>query len=739
MKIYSFILVTFFVTSAFAVSPQFWEENSQQTFAGGDPRSISIDSNGELLLAPALKKVYEGKDPIIWRIVGDAGGNLYAATGNDGKVIKIDPAGKQTTLLDAVELEVQALVLDKEGTLFAGTSPDGKIYQIKADGTSKVFFDPQDKYIWSLSFDEAGNLYAGTGDQGKIYQIDKAGNGKLFIDLNETNITALAWDPVKKLLAGSDPNGILYSIDATGRAFVLFDADLQQVTSIYTAPGGAIYFSTISGLPPAPYVKPFPQPVPAAPTQQPQETEQPQADEVEITITAEPLPIQQIPVPAAPKPAGASQIYKIMPDGSVEEIFSVNEDQILDITGSGEGNILISTGKKAKLISVDRNKKSTILLKQPEEQITCVLIANGKTWIATANPGNIYEMIQDHSPAGTYYSDIKDTLTSSTWGQVSWKASVPDGTSLSLSTRSGNTKTPDETWSDWQSAGADPAGKQVMNPRARFLQWKADLSNTNPKMTPILRSVTVAYLQQNLRPEVVSIVIHPPGVVFRKAATYGQENYAGVPDDTGASEDSDPSTQQQQQTFDLTAVGKREYKKGFQTITWSGTDQNQDDLRFDVYYKASGESEWKPLAKNLKDRVFAWDTLTLPDGTYLIKIAVNDSGSNPKEFVLLSEKESEPFDVDNSAPKIEIMKMSKEGSKIVMDVRATDKFSPIKSMEYSINPGEWVVLFPIDLINDSPFETYRIEVDDSSKATSIVLRCTDKVNNVTTIKQNLHQ
>jgi hypothetical protein len=430
-----------------------------------------------------------------------------------------------------------------------------------------------------------------------------------------------------------------------------------------------------------------------------------------------------------------------MPDGSVEEIYSISEDQIMDITGSDDGNLLISTGKKAKLISLDQNKKSAILLKTPEEQITSILTAGGRTWAATANPGNIYELVQDHSTSGTYFSDIKDTMTSSTWGQISWKAEVPEGTTLTLSTRSGNTRTPDETWSDWQNAGMDPAGKQILNPRARFLQWKAEFATINPKITPVLRGVAVAYLQQNIRPEVVSLVIHPPGTVFRRSSVYGQDSFAGVPEDTGAGavNDTGDQTGQSQQTFDLSAVGKRDYKKGFQTITWTSTDQNQDDLRFDVYYKAGGEKEWKPLAKNLKERVFAWDTQTLPDGTYVVRIVVNDSGSNPKEFVLSNEKESEPFDVDNSAPKIEVMKNSKEGNKLVVEVRVTDRFSPIKSMEYSINPGEWTVLFPIDLINDSPSETYRIELENIGNADSIVLRCTDKVNNVTTIKHNLQK
>jgi hypothetical protein len=740
----SFLFLVLFLngTVCIAIAPQFWEENTQGQFADGDAQGISINSEGELLLAPQLKKVLDGSEPIIWKIIRDSKGNLYAATGNQGKIIKIDVTGKASTVLDANELEVHTIVLDKSDNLYAATSPDGKIYKVKPDGSSSVFFDPDDKYIWSLALDDAGVLYAGTGDQGKIYKIEKDGKGKVLIDTNENNITVLAWDKEKKLLAGSDRNGILYSIDSAGKAFVLFDSELQQITSIYCRPTGEIYFSAITGIAPGPGAKPVPEiKQPSAPAPEPDQDVPSSGEEgeavVSIEVSGNSPPVQTL---TPQRPSGASELYRISPEGFAEVLYTVPEDQILDISGFKDNMILVSTGKKAKLISVDENKRSTILLKAPEEQITSLLAAAGKIWAATANPGNIYELIEEHSAKGTYYSDVKDTQTTSTWGQISWKATIPQGTSLNISTRSGNTKVPDETWSDWKPAGSDPAGKQVQNPKARFIQWKADFATTDSKTTPSIRSVQIAYLQQNLRPEILSITIHPLGVVYRKAQLYAQDSFAGV------AETSSPEKEQQdlpataQPAFDTGGLGKREYRKGFQTITWVASDENQDDLRFDLYYRAEEEKGWKLLATNLKDRVYAWDTQTLPDGTYTVKVIANDSGSNPKEFVLSNSRESDPFDIDNSPPKIEVVRNSTSQNVITIEVRAEDQFSSIKDMQYSVTPGEWVVVFPIDLINDSPAETYKIELKDLPKETSqIIFRCSDRVRNVSTIKYKLHR
>ncbi len=744
MKVFTgFLLLFILCSSAFAVAPQFWEKNTQQQFAEGDPQSVSINSDGELVLAPQLKKLYEGTDPIIWKIVTDGKDNLYLSTGNEGRVLKYDITGKVTTFLDTPELEVHALVFGPDGTLYAATSPDGKVYSVKPDGTSSVFFDPQDKYIWSLTVDDSGTLYAGTGDEGKIYKIGADGKGTVLVDTTENNITALLWTEDRKLLAGSDRNGILYSVDLSGKAFVLSDSDLQQITSIYGTPSGEIYFSAITGIVPAPSLRGTQpdlrpqQPIPVQPETPPDTGGEEGEVTTSVEVTVSPMPVYVTPTP--PRPTGASQLYRINPGGFVETVYTAGEDQMLDIIGYGQDMLLISTGKKAKLISIDPNKKSSILLKGPEEQMTSLLAAGGKIWVATANPGNLYQLVETHSSQGTYYSEVKDTQTISTWGQISWKAVVPKDSTLTLYTRSGNTKLPDETWSDWSSAGSDPAGAHVQSPRSRFVQWKAEFGTTNPASTPIIRSVNLAYLQQNLRPEVLSVTLHLPGTVYRKAPTYAQESFAGVAETDGVTQESQDTSMPIQPGFDFGGgLGKREIRRGFQTITWNAVDQNQDELRYDLSYRSETDRNWKELVTNLKDRVFAWDTQTLPDGTYTVRVTANDSGSNPKEYVLSNSKESTPFDVDNSAPTIIVKEALRQEKKIVLSVQVKDQFSAVRDLQYSVTPGEWVVVFPVDSINDSLSEDYRIEITNlPSGVDTVILRCSDRVRNSTTTKYKL--
>lgn len=742
MRTITLLLLLLYTSAAFAVAPQFWEKNTQQQFSEGDPQSISINSEGELVLAPQLKKLYDGTDAIIWKIVKDSKGNLYLATGNDGRVLKYDAlTSKVSTYLDTPELEVHAIICASDDSLYAATSPDGKIYKVKPDGKSSVFFDPEDKYIWSLALDNSGYLYAGTGDEGKIYRIDPNGQGKLLIDTTENNITALLWTADRNLLAGSDRNGILYQVDLSGKAFVLSDSDLQQITSIYAAPDGEVYFAAITGIVPAPSLRTPPEiknPQPANP--QPEPVPDTGNDEGDVSTTVEiVMPAQTYTPPPITKPTGASQLYRINPGGFVEIVYTAAEDQILDIAAFGD-ELLLSTGKKAKLISVDPDKKNTILLKAPEEQMTSLLSSNGKIWVATANPGNLYELVETHSSQGTYYSDVKDTQTISTWGQISWKGVVPADSTLTLYTRSGNTKVPDETWSDWATAGTNQEGTHVTNPRAKFVQWKAEFTTKNPANTPVLRSVSLAYLQQNLRPEVLSITLHPPGVVYRKTPIYAQDTFAGISDNaSNNAQDTQDTSNQPQSSFDFGGgLGKREIRKGYQTITWTAVDQNQDDLRYDVYYRSENDKTWKELVTNLKDKVFAWDTQTLPDGTYILRITANDSGSNPKEYVLSNSKDSTPFDVDNSAPTINVKEGVRQDDKIVLTVQAKDQFSSIRDMQYSITPGEWVVVFPVDSINDSLTEDYRIELSKiPTGVDTVVLRCSDRVRNTTTTKYKL--
>ena len=79
---------------------------------------------------------------------------------------------------------------------------------------------------------------------------------------------------------------------------------------------------------------------------------------------------------------------------------------------------------------------------------------------------------------------------------------------MELQTRSGNTATPDSTWSDWSATIRLAAGEQIKSPQARFIQWRGTLKNSG-SVAPRLREVTVSYLPRNIAPRVTSVTILP--------------------------------------------------------------------------------------------------------------------------------------------------------------------------------------------------------------------------------------
>jgi len=144
--------------AARAAQPQFWRIEGARDFLDGTTEGLSVDSEGRVRLAPVTRALYDPEVPFVWCLTRDTKGTLYAGTGNDGKVFKIED-GKGSLFFDAGELEVHALVVGPDGKLYVGTSPDGKIYAVDAAGKSQTFYDPTDKYIWALAFDAAGTLY----------------------------------------------------------------------------------------------------------------------------------------------------------------------------------------------------------------------------------------------------------------------------------------------------------------------------------------------------------------------------------------------------------------------------------------------------------------------------------------------------------------------------------------------------------------------------------------------------
>ena len=725
-----------------ASAATFWTVATQTDFLKGDVENLSIDSDGRVFLGPATTQVAETAAPFIWTLLPGADGALWAGTGNEGQVLKIARDGKTSTFFDAPEMEVHAIAPAPGGGLYVGTSPDGKIYQVAADGTSKPFFDPDDKYIWALAVAADGALFAATGEKGNIYRITPDGKGSLFYKTNTTNVVALAIDRTGNLIAGTESPGRIFRIDRDAKAFVLLDSSFKEIHALKLAADGTIYAAAFSGQPggedrSAPTLSVS---TPDTPARAPVPTVSAEITGITVVDTTSALSGGVSGPSVRPRnPKGA--IFRIRPDGLWDTLWEAADDWPFDVLLEADGALLVGTGKEGKIFRLSGDpSRATLLTRAAARQVTSLIRDSaGRIIAGTSNPGKVFALSSGRAATGSYESDVRDAGTVATWGAIRWRASGRPA-DVEISTRSGNTATPDQTWSPWSSAYSASGGDKITSPNARYLQWRAVLkapsspsSPSSPSNSPVLTSVTAAYLPRNLRPMVESITVHPPGTVFQRPFSTGELEIAGFEENTsdgrgpqqgqgGSSAASSPSP----------ALGRKVYQKGLQTFVWKASDDNDDRMQYDIVYRREGETAWKPLKRELWDAIFVWDTTSVPDGTYYVKVAASDAPSNSPETALVGEFESVSFDIDNTPPVVEVQTAARASGKASVKFSVRDEQSAVLRVEYSLDASKWRVAYPIDGIPDSRREEFVVTLEDGDAARSIIIRATDAMNNVST-------
>jgi hypothetical protein len=732
------IAVAMIATSAaglYGAGPSFWQVATQAEFLKGEVENLSIDGHGRLMLGPASATVYEASAPFLWVMVTGPDGAVYAGSGNEGQVYRIDPAGKGSVFFDAEELEVHALAFAPSGGLYVGTSPEGKIYKVDAKGAATVFFDPADKYIWALAVDKAGNVFAATGDKGVVYKISPDGKGQPFYQTKATHAIAFAFDREERLLVGTESPGRVFQVDATGKPFVLLDSPYNEIHMLRVDPNGVIYAAALNGRPsgedrvPARMI-PEPTPPPSVPSVSTEITAISIAD-VSVSATA------TTPTPRAAAGSAAGALYRIFPDGASDQVWESREDTPYDIGFEGDGSLVVATGNKGKIYRLSGDPlQATLVTRAAAQQVTTVMRdRSGAMLYATANPGKVFRLATGRAERGTYESEVRDAQTVATWGAIKWHAAVPGGARIEISTRSGNTRTPDDTWSAWSAVYTNSEGSSISSPRARYLQWRAVLTAQKGD-SPLLTSVTAAYLQRNLRPRVASITIHPSGTVFQKPFSTGELEVAGfdgeLPDrrmTAQAGAVGGPTSGPQSP-----ALGRRVYQKGLMTFVWRAEDENNDELQFDVLYRREGETAFKALKRSLTEPILVWDTTSVPNGTYILRVVASDSAANPPGNALTGHMDSTSFDIDNAPPTIGVTAVRREGGRTMIAFDVRDEHSAVQKVEYSLDGDRWRPIYPKDGISDSRHELFELVLDGDAGSRGVVIRATDSLNNVSSAR-----
>ena len=717
------------VPCAQAAQPQSWRLEGAGAFLEGEIQGLAVDSDGHVSLAPAVQAMFDPEMPNAWCLTRDAKGRLYLGTGNDGRVFRLE--GTRARLLyDANELEVHALAVAPDGRLHVGTSPDGAVYAVDEDGGAKLLFDPEEKYIWALAFEPKGDLYVATGGQGRIYRVGRDGRSEVVLTTADTHVLSLAFDPRGRLYAGTAPEGILYRLDGATKPFVVLDSAFREIKALAAAADGSIWAAVVDG-----GAKEAPR-LPAVPVP-PSVTTSPVA---ELTITesfavlppAGGLPAMasaEAPLPKTPKGA----VLRIGPDGDVDTLWTSTESVPHALLGPTEEGVLVGTGNKGHVYRLRKDRTWSLVATLAAEQVTALADGDeGTTWLASSNPARVFSLGAAAGKEGTLVSRPKDAETASTWGRIGWEGSAPPGTAVRLETRSGNTASPDDTWSSWSTPLTAAEGAPVSSPRARYLQIRLTLSGAEGR-SPVVDALEAAYLQRNLRPIVDAITVHPPGEAFQRPIPVGGDlEILGLEPDPAV--DRAATARAGTGAPPLTAYSRKLYQKGIRTFSWKADDPNGDPLVYDVSYRGAGETKWRPLRRRLSDPVLAWDTLNVSNGRYQIRVVASDAPGNPPALALTGERESASFEVDNTPPSLLASLLPGRGHRI--HATARDDASAIRLLEFSVDAGRWEVVHPLDGISDSREESYEfsIALESGSGPHVVVLRAFDQLGNAATAR-----
>ncbi len=699
-----------------AVTTKITRHSTSADFLKGHTENAVVGSLGTVSLGQAAQTLAEKFNNDVWSInsIVVSGPTVFIGTSPNGGIYKYSRGeltqiyplksanDKDDELLESPDSNnpqefkskqylanehVYAMTMDVSERLLAAVS-GAKCHLIRFETGKKkgplepkVVFEPNDaRYIFAITLDASGNIYLATGPKGKIYKLDSsAKNAKVIYESRQKNILSLTIGKDGFLYAGTDGHGIIYRIDPRKEtSAVLYDSQQDEITSLLFLPDSKDLFAAATSA----QITSAPQqfagqllvagrPETVAPEKGPKDggsglkLQVPNAKKTDEAKEAQKEAITPKPL----KPAKASFIYKITPDGYVSEVFS--ETAVFFCLSQQEKRLLLGTGNNGQLFSIDPDAQQQVVSYQDQQapQITSITVAGDDVYLGSANPAKLVKLSKKLASQGTYTSDLIDAAQPAKWGKLHIEADIPQTCKITVSSRSGNVSDAnDPSFSKWTEPAQIKEPVQLTCPVARFCQYKLTLHSAGGKETPVVRMVTVADTVPNLAPQVEAVNV----------ARYETPEKAGI--------------------FKIISKAK---------------DENNDKLIYKIDFRQIGRTNWIKIEDQIETETFDWNGKTVEDGRYEIRVTASDERSNTAETKLTGTRISEPVVVDNTPPAVTAQTITKSGKNATLKMHVADKLSIIGKVEYAVDSNsKWLGILPDDFLYDSLEEDFTIVAED---------------------------
>jgi hypothetical protein len=636
-----------FAPDAGAVGTRTFELDTLEKLSGGDVEGVAVGSDGVVragwTLGNAAIPVDSGTTAPCAVTLAD--GSILVGTGpaNGGKVVRM--AGDQASVYaDTKESAVNALAVDRAGVVYAATTSN-RIYRVSS-GKAEVYATLSGvDSVFALAFDKSGVLYAGTGSDGAVVRVAPGAASSVYFKTDDPFVVALAADDDGTLYAGTSGKGLVYRIHGPGRAEVLYDPPGEDVHALAVGPNHSL-FAIANDEPSA------------------GQTEDHDAGSHRTTGG------RTLPGPmAAPRSKpGKGSLWRFDAAGRPERMMHHDEFHYVSLAVDARGAPYVGTGADGRVYTVDDAHAVSLVADMTERQIGAIGLS-GRTWfVVGSDPAVVHRILSTGGPDAVWTSKPLDAGLRARFGHLTWRAT---GT-VEVSTRTGDTPTPDTTWSAW--SGPVAPGGATTSPPGRFVQMRARLRDAAATIAdPVL-----AFVTDNLRAVVTEVGARPSA----------KESKDAIP----------------------SSGGEPPRHEGVVHVAWKVENPDNDELRYRVQFRRDGQARW--IDATSPDDVLTkpeldWDTAALPEGKYRVRVDASDEMANPPGDVTHHALESAPVLVDNTPPVIKTLTV--QGRRLRAEV--VDGLGPIARVEVAIDGRvEWRPLAPVDGIFDTADETIDADI-----------------------------
>jgi hypothetical protein len=628
--------LTALTLQAGAVGTRYIGLRDADDFKGGELTGVAVDSKG-VRAGFNLGKVDVPEASSVWAALSLGKDRLLLATGHEGKLIEYS-AGSVKEVAKADTMVLTSIV-KAFGTVLVGSLPGAKLFEYKGGKLEPWVTIEGAVHIFALAYDEkAQALYAATGPEGKVFRITKDKKAQVYFDSEAEHVMSVAVGN-GKVYAGGGDKAKLYELTAPGRASVLFDFGTTEVRAIRVAANGEVY-----------------------------------AIANEITGRNFPSAGDDKAKAGGNKAKGKGKLYRFDKTGSPETLVELDDDYFSSLDLDPKGRPHAGTGIEGRLYTVDDQHNPVLIADTEERQVSVLLLSGTDQHIVSSDPVVVHPVRGVGGPDSVWLSKVLDLGIRARFGRLEWTSSGK----VSLSTRTGNTAEPDDTWSPW-SADSTTAS-EVKSPQARFIQLRARFGDANSSLS----EVVLPFITDNLRAVITKVDARTTGE-GRISAPGGKLQASGGP---------------------ITSSPKAEIE-----LDWNVDNPDDDPLRFRLSQRMVGTDTWfdilEPHERHTKSS-YSWDTSAMPEGRYSVKVSASDEIANPPSSSTRHELESNVFVIDNTPPEIEGLVLA--GGRKVRGT-ALDGVGPIARVEFSIaGTDDWVVVAPDDGLLDETSEAFEFDV-----------------------------